>query len=202
MSNKKAKTSRRKRTRRSEPTNIETDNSADYQTIVYINPLSPSLDFFKFHFDNITNIIVVSSNYEETSESIMDAVKRKKLCNNIVLESKIASSLDQADFILTKTKMSVNSQGEVSEKIVGFATAILMEETSVSLKKNMFLYIDVFCGHKHYAKVGTDMMTNLKSIGNTIGVKKIKLHSITEALGFYTKIGFECDPTCKISWDI
>ena len=94
-----------KKTKRTRQTNIETDDSADYQTIVYVNPLSPSLDFLQFHFDKITTIIVDSSNYRETAESILDAVKHKKLCNNIVLESKIASSLDQADFIMTKKKM-------------------------------------------------------------------------------------------------
>lgn len=199
-------TKRRKRSRK-EPSikDILSPNSdMDYQTIAHINPKSANHDYFEYYLP-LANIIV-DSDYEGTSESINAEVKKGKLCKDEIYGKKIESSLVKSDFILTIKEMSVNSSGEVEIKIVGFATVKLIHDTkrkaSLSSTPNIAMFIDVFCGHTYYKRVGTKMMKELRNIAKSLEIETLHLESITESLGFYAKFGFECDPTCKMRWKI
>ena len=176
----------------------------DYQTIAHVNPDSVNHDYFTHHLPLAD--IIVDTDYEGTSASIRSAVKNGKLCKDKIRGDNIKSSLANSDFILTITEMSINSSGEVETKIVGFATVKIIYDTkrkaSLSSKPKIAMFIDVFCGHIYYKKVGTRMMTELRDIAKSLEIKTIHLDSITESLGFYANIGFECDPTCKMRWKI
>lgn len=183
---------------------LSPNSDMDYQTIAHINPNSANRDYFEYYLP-LANIIV-DTDYEGTSESINDAVKKGKLCKDEIYGKKIESSLVKSDFILTIKEMSVNSSGEVEIKIVGFATVKLIHDTkrkaSLSITPKIAMFIDVFCGHTYYKKVGTKMMNDLEGIAKSLKIKTLHLESITESLGFYAKFGFECDPTCKMRWKI
>lgn len=183
---------------------LSPETDMHYQTIAHVNPKSLNHAYFT-HYLPLANIIV-DTDYEGTAISIQSAVKKGKLCKNEICSDNIESSLAKSDFILTITEMSVNSSGEVESKIVGFATVRLINDSHKSKRKtagpNIAMFIDVFCGHTHYKKVGTKMMTELRTIAKSLEIKTIHLESITESLGFYTHFGFECDPTCKMRWEI
>lgn len=179
----------------------------NYQTIAHVNPASPNLAYFTYHLPLAD--IIVDTDYDGTSASIQSAVKKGKLCKDEIRGEKIKSSLAKSDFILTITEMAVNSSGEVKTKVVGFATVRLINATNKQSRRksqsgatSIAMFIDVFCGHKYYKKVGTRMMTELRDIAKSLEIKTIHLDSITESLGFYANIGFECDPTCKMQWEI
>lgn len=199
-------TKRRKRSRK-EPSikDILSPNSdMDYQTIAHINPKSINHEYFEYYLP-LANIIV-DTDYDGTSESINAEVKKGNLCKDEIYGKKIESSLVKSDFILTIKEMSVNSSGEVQIKIVGFATVKLINDTkrkaSPSSTPDIAMFIDVFCGHTRYKKVGTKMMNELRDIAKSLKIKTIHLESITESLGFYTNFKFECDPTCRMRWKL
>ena len=100
-------------------------DGSDYQSILYINPASPNFDFFN-HYNNISGNFITNNDYDLLSESIIREVKAKRLCNDILNAKYIKQKMEIDDFILAKVEMSVNSRGEIREKIIGFAVGKLM----------------------------------------------------------------------------
>lgn len=186
----------------------------DYQTVLYINPNSANNEYIN-HYVNVDKHFIIDTEYEGISESIIREVKSKKLCKDILDKGNIKRSLDNADFILTKVEMAVNSAGEIQQKIVGFSTGriiytnkIAVSAVSSSLSSassstpKIGIYVDILCGHSKFKGVGTSLMTEMKQLGKDILAKTIHLSSVTESLGFYLNLGLECDPLCKMKWKI
>jgi hypothetical protein len=62
--------------------------------------------------------------------------------------------------------------------------------------------IDVLCGSTEIKGLGTYLIQLVKEIGLRYDKTELTLSSVTEALGFYTKQGFECDSLCPMKLEI
>ena len=58
--------------------------------------------------------------------------------------------------------------------------------------------IDVLCGSSRYRGAGTKLVEQVSRICRVVGVRYITLNSLTEAVPFYLKTGFECVGECKL----
>lgn len=79
------------------------------------------------------------------------------------------------------------------QRLLGFALVRLYKDT---------FEIDVICSAKEVKGVGTELIRITKHIGQLFGQKTLTLNSVTEALGFYMKLGFECNDLCPMKVDI
>ena len=102
----------------------------------------------------------------------------------------IKESLSTCDFILR-----VESSQTRSKKINGFATLKF-------IKGSKSLYIDVICTNTDIKGTGTYMINLLSDISDILSLKSIKLSSATQAVPFYLKTDFRCDPLCKMKKEI
>ena len=82
------------------------------------------------------------------------------------------------------------------DEIIGFATLFfLIDDNEV--------YIDVICSHQKYKGGGHLMLSKIKEISVSLGMKSIELSSVTEAIGFYIgKEDFECKDLCSLTYNI
>jgi len=112
-----------------------------------------------------------------------------KFCNGLQALY-VKDSLKDCDAILR-----VESSRTRSKKINGFATIKFM-------RNNKSLYIDVICTNADIKGTGSYMMKLLSDVCEKLYIEHIKLSSATQALPFYLKTDFECDPLCKMVKDI
>lgn len=112
-----------------------------------------------------------------------------KFCDGLNA-SFIKESLMSCDFILR-----IESSQTRSKKINGFAT-LKMYQGSKSL------YVDVICTNTDIKGTGSYMIKVLSNICDIISLDSIKLNSATQAVPFYLKTDFECDPLCKMKKEI
>ena len=113
----------------------------------------------------------------------------KKFCDGLQA-SYVKDSLKECDAILR-----IESSQTRSKKINGFATIKL-------LRNSKSLYIDVICTNTDIKGTGSYMIKLLTKLCSDISLEHIKLSSATQALPFYIKTDFECDPLCKMVKDI
>jgi hypothetical protein len=78
-----------------------------------------------------------------------------------------------------------------SKKLNGFATLKFM-------KSSKSLYIDTICTNTDIKGTGSFMINFLSNVSKELSLDGIKLNSVTEAVPFYLKMQFECNPTCKM----
>jgi hypothetical protein len=102
----------------------------------------------------------------------------------------VKDSLKDCDVILR-----VESSRTRSKKINGFATLKF-------LRNSKSLYIDTICTNQDIKGTGSYMVKLLSKICHELALDHIKLSSATQALPFYLKTDFECDPLCKMIKDI
>lgn len=112
-----------------------------------------------------------------------------KFCDGLQA-SYVKDSLMECDFILR-----IESSQTRSKKINGFATLKMY-------KGSKSLYVDVICTNTDIKGTGTYMIKLLSNICDIISLDSIKLSSATQALPFYLKTDFECDPLCKMKKEI
>jgi hypothetical protein len=122
-------------------------------------------------------------------ELYKDIRSSKKFCDGLQA-AYVKDSLKDCDAILR-----VESSMTRSKKINGFATFKL-------LKNSKSLYIDVICTNTDIKGTGSYMIKLLTKLCDDISLEHIKLSSATQALPFYLKTDFECDPLCKMIKDI
>lgn len=122
-------------------------------------------------------------------ELYKDIRSSKKFCDGLQA-SYVKDSLKDCDAILR-----IESSMTRSKKINGFATLKL-------LKNSKSLYIDVICTNTDIKGTGSYMIKLLTKLCDDISLEHIKLSSATQALPFYLKTDFECDPLCKMIKDI
>lgn len=108
-----------------------------------------------------------------------------KFCDGI-MAGYVKDSLKDCDFILC-----IQSSQTRSKKINGFATLKIF-------RNSKSLYVDVICTNSDVKGTGSYMIKLLSKICNIIGLDHIKLSSATQALPFYLKTDFECNPLCKM----
>jgi hypothetical protein len=102
----------------------------------------------------------------------------------------VKDSIKDCDAVLR-----VESSRTRSKKINGFATLKFMRNSKT-------LYIDVICTNSDVKGTGSYIIKLLSDICNKLSLEHIKLSSATQALPFYLKTDFECDPLCKMVKDI
>ena len=112
-----------------------------------------------------------------------------KFCDGIQA-GYVKDSLMECDFILR-----IESSQTRSKKINGFATLKMY-------KGSKSLYIDVICTNTEIKGTGTYIVNLLSKICKMISLDSIKLNSATQAVPFYLKTQFECDPLCKMKKEI
>lgn len=122
-------------------------------------------------------------------ELYKDIRASKKFCDGLQA-SYVKDSLKDCDAILR-----IESSMTRSKKINGFATLKL-------LRSSKSLYIDVICTNTDIKGTGSYMIKLLTKLCDDISLEHIKLSSATQALPFYLKTDFECDPLCKMIKDI
>jgi len=108
-----------------------------------------------------------------------------KFCSGLAA-SYIKDSLIECDAVLR-----VESSITRSKKINGFATLKFY-------KGSKSLYIDVICTNTEIKGTGTYIINLLNDFCKENGLKNIKLGSATQAVPFYLKTNFECNPLCKM----
>lgn len=94
---------------------------------------------------------------------------------------------EQTNLILTIERVTP------PQRLLGFALVRLYEDT---------FEIDVLCSAREVKGVGSALIEITKHIGQLFGQKTLRLESVTEAVGFYTKLGFECDELCPMKVEI
>jgi len=119
-----------------------------------------------------------NNNYNEIRKS-------GKFCDGLTA-GYIKESLKNCDIILR-----IESSITRSKKLNGFATLKL-------LRNSKSLYIDTICTNKDIRGAGGYMIKLLSKISHMLSLDAIKLNSVTEAVPFYLKTEFECNPTCKM----
>ena len=98
-----------------------------------------------------------------------------------------SQELDLEFFAILRVESSMTR----SKKINGFATLKFY-------KSSKSMYIDVICTNTDIKGTGTYIINLLNKICKVLSLENIKLSSATQALPFYLKTDFECDPLCKM----
>jgi hypothetical protein len=142
-----------------------------------------------------TNIVeIIDSNSENQNTYfglVLHSLKENggNLCKDLLDEGFIQNSLRDCNALLMRRDTSTGN-------LISFAALYLLFETND-------LYIDIVCSDGRYRGGGHDMIEKIKEISKLIGIKNIKLSSITEALGFYIKSEhFVCDDTCSLKYGV
>ena len=127
-----------------------------------------------------------ASAFKKFRDSLYKEIRTStKFCDGIQAMY-LKDSLKNCDAIL-----KVESSMTRSKKINGFAVLKFY-------KNSKSLYIDVICTNTDIKGTGTYMIKLINKICKKISIKNIKLASTTQALPFYLKTDFECDPLCKM----
>ena len=127
--------------------------------------------------------------FKEYGIMILDNVERnrRKFCGNIN-RIFIDDSLAKCNALL----MLYDGKDEV----IGFATLFFLLDSNE-------VYIDVICSHQKYKGGGHAMLSKIKELSLSLGMRSIELSSITEAVGFYIgKEDFECRDLCPLTYNI
>ena len=114
-----------------------------------------------------------------------DIRKSGKFCDGLSALY-VKDSLKDCDAVL-----KIESSWTRSKKINGFTTLKFF-------KNSKSLYIDVICTSKDIKGVGTYIMNLLTDLCKKLSFDSIKLSSATQAVPFYLKTDFECNPMCKM----
>ena len=180
-------------------------NTDKLNNILFFNPAIIKKNDYKhnkynFLLENTGDLTIYPSN-EDTEKKKVSAFKKfrdglykeirtsKKFCDGLQALY-VKDSLKDCDAILR-----IESSMTRSKKINGFATLKL-------LKNSKSLYIDVICTNTDIKGTGSYMIKLLTKLCDDISLEHIKLSSATQALPFYLKTDFECDPLCKMIKDI
>ena len=120
---------------------------------------------------------------------------REQLYKNIRSSGKFCSGI-QAGYVKDSLRdcdaiLRVESSMTRSKKINGFATLKFY-------KGSKSLYIDVICTNTDIKGTGTYIINLLNDFCKKNGLENIKLSSATQAVPFYLKTDFECNPLCKM----
>ena len=152
--------------------NLLLENQNEEQIIVYPN-------------ENDSEKQKVSAFKKFREENYKEIRKSGKFCNGLTALY-IKDSLNECDLIVR-----IESSMTRSKKLIGFATIKF-------LKNSKSLYIDTICTNTDVKGTGSYMITFLTEICDELSLDSIKLNSATQAVPFYLKTEFECDPTCKM----
>lgn len=152
--------------------NILLENQTEEEIIVYPN-------------EDDSEKQKVSSFKKFREENYKEIRKSGKFCNGLTALY-IKESLNECDVIVR-----IESSMTRSKKLIGFATLKF-------LKNSKSLYIDTICTNTDIKGTGSFMIKFLTEICDELSLDAIKLTSVTEAVPFYLKTEFECDPTCKM----
>ena len=127
-----------------------------------------------------------NSEFKKFREHLYKGIRSSgKFCSGLAA-SYIKDSLIECDAIL-KVESSITR----SKKINGFATLKFY-------KGSKSLYIDVICTNTEIKGTGTYIINLLNDFCKENGLENIKLGSATQAVPFYLKTDFECNPLCKM----
>ena len=127
-----------------------------------------------------------NSEFKKFREQLYKGIRSSgKFCSGLAA-SYIKDSLIECDAIL-KVESSITR----SKKINGFATLKFY-------KGSKSLYIDVICTNTDIKGTGTYIINLLNDFCKENGLENIKLGSATQAVPFYLKTDFECNPLCKM----
>ena len=178
-------------------------NTNKINNILFFNPKIIKDNSYKYkHYHNLTfdsqglDLEIFPSN-DETEKKKVSAFKkfRDELYKDIRESKKICDGL-QALYVKNSLKdcdaiLRVESSMTRSKKINGFASLKFY-------KSSKSMYIDVICTNTNIKGTGTYMINLLNNISKVLSLENIKLSSATQALPFYLKTDFECDPLCKM----
>lgn len=123
------------------------------------------------------------------NELYKDIRSSGKFCDGLQA-TYVKDSLMSCDFVLR-----VESSQTRSKKINGFATLKMY-------KGSKSLYVDVICTNTDIKGTGSYMVKLLSNVCDILSLESIKLSSATQAVPFYLKTDFECDPLCKMKKEI
>ena len=127
----------------------------------------------------------ISSFKKFREENYREIRRSGKFCEGLTALY-IKESLKDCDAIVR-----IESSMTRSKKLIGFATLKFM-------KSSKSLYIDTICTNTDVKGTGSFMIKFLSDVTKELSLDGIKLNSVTEAVPFYLKMQFECDPTCKM----
>lgn len=183
-----------------------TINLNKINNIIFFNPrIIKDNDYKKRQYENLneeeSSKLQIYPKQDDTEKQKISAFKKfrtdlykeirssKKFCDGLQA-GYVKESLLTCDFILR-----VESSQTRSKKINGFATLKL-------IKGSKSLYIDVICTNSDIKGTGTYMINLLSEISDMLSLQAIKLSSATQAVPFYLKTDFKCDPLCKMKKEI
>ena len=161
------------------------ENSYKYRHYEFLAFDSDGLDLEIFPDNEDTEKKKVSS-FKKFRDNLYKEIRTsKKFCDGLQALY-VKDSLKDCDAILR-----VESSMTRSKKINGFAT-LKFYNSSKSI------YVDVICTNSDIKGTGTYIINLLNKISKVLSLENIKLSSATQALPFYLKTDFECDPLCKM----
>jgi hypothetical protein len=162
----------------------------DYKRGKYNNLLEDTQsDLIILPSENITERKKVSE-FKKFRENLYKGIRSSgKFCDGIQSRF-VKESLRDCDAVLR-----VESSMTRSKKINGFATLKFY-------KGSKSLYIDIICTNTNIKGTGSYMIKLLNDFCKENGLENIKLSSLTQAVPFYLKTDFECNPMCKMIKDV
>ena len=165
--------------------NIIKDNSYKYGHYDFLSFDSEELDLEIFPSNEDTEKKKVSA-FKKFRDGLYKEIRTsKKFCDGLQALY-VKDSLKDCDAILR-----VESSMTRSKKINGFATLKFY-------KSSKSIYIDVLCTNTDIKGTGTYIVNLLNKVSKMLSLENIKLSSSTQAIPFYLKTDFECDPLCKM----
>lgn len=183
-----------------------TINTNKVNNVIFFNPrIIKENDYKRRQYEKLnnddSNKLQIYTKEDDTEKQKISAFKkfRTELYKDIRSSDKfchglqagyVKDSLSSCDFILR-----VESSQTRSKKLIGFATVKFIQG-------NKTLYIDVICTNTDIKGTGTYMINLLSDISDILSLETIKLKSATQAVPFYLKTNFRCDPLCKMKKEI
>jgi hypothetical protein len=173
--------------------------------ILFFNPMIIKKNAYKYNkytilLENPSNLTIYPSEDDSEKKRISSFKKfREELYKDIRASGKFCDGL-HASYIKDSLRecdavLRIESSQTRSKKINGFATLKF-------LRNSKSLYIDVICTNTDIKGTGSYMVKLLTKVCSEISLDHIKLSSATQALPFYLKTDFDCDPLCKMVKDI
>jgi GNAT superfamily N-acetyltransferase len=160
--------------------------SEPYETAVY--PSFPHFPMDTFENKNINIMSHTLFPYIQMTLS-SDILNYKDMCMGLKKDYIEDSLMDGFVNVI----VVVGKKTPALYRVIGLALIQLDQET---------FEIDVLCGSSEIKGIGTHLIERVKEIGRRFGKKELTLSSVTDALGFYTKQGFECEPLCPMKLEI
>lgn len=157
---------------------------------LYFNPaistLAKHVKTFVSNADITTHASLSEDEYKSVSNDLAALLKqpKSKWCDGV--------EIDYIEYIFANC----------NALFVAKSDSVFLGFCSIKLKKSA-IHVDIICSNNEYKGVGSNLITAINDFGHDLEMNKVSLDSITDAVGFYLKMGYRCkDEVCPMDKEI